>query len=91
MTENMKARLSASQHGSEDVQRTMTLDNTRRPLEPMTLDENPRVDGEGPPTTEYITGFRLALLIAGLMLGMLHFSIDRTIISPVGYWKLRMK
>ncbi|KAA8629659.1 hypothetical protein SMACR_05798 [Sordaria macrospora] len=81
MTEIIKARLSASQHGSEDAQRAMTSDNVRRTLEPMTIDENPPVNDEEPSTVEYLTGLRLGLLIGGLMLGMLLFSIDRTIIS----------
>lgn len=83
MTESIKARLSASQHGSEDVQRQVA-DSTRRTFEPMTLDENPPVNGEREPTIEYVTGLRLVLLMAGLMLGMLLLSIDRTIISTVG-------
>lgn len=90
MTEIIKARLSASQHGSEDAQRAMTSDNVRRTLEPMTIDENPPVNDEEPSTVEYLTGLRLGLLIGGLMLGMLLFSIDRTIISTVGDQKLRM-
>lgn len=83
MTENIKARPSASQHGDEDVQR-QAADITRRTFEPMTLNENPPVNGEREPTIDYVTGLRLVLLMAGLMLGMLLLSIDRTIISTVG-------
>ncbi|KAK1781260.1 major facilitator superfamily domain-containing protein [Copromyces sp. CBS 386.78] len=90
MTEIIKARLSASQHGSEDAQRAMTSDNTRRTLQPMTLDENPPVNDEEPPTVEYLTGLRLGLLIGGLMLGMLLFSIDRTIISTPVFGRIFM-
>ncbi|KAK3488911.1 major facilitator superfamily-domain-containing protein [Neurospora hispaniola] len=67
MTESIKARPSASQHGSEDVQR-QAADSTRRTFEPMTLDENPPVNGEMEPTIDYVTGLRLVLLMAGLML-----------------------
>lgn len=80
MTESLKTRLSASQHGSEDVQRQVA-ENTRCTLEPMTIDENLPVNGEGESTTDYVTGLRLILLMTGLMSAMLLFAIDRTIIS----------
>ncbi|EGZ77947.1 MFS general substrate transporter [Neurospora tetrasperma FGSC 2509] len=57
MTESIKARPSASQHGDEDVQR-QAADITRRTFEPMTLDENPPVNGEREPTIDYVTGLR---------------------------------
>lgn len=86
MTESLKTRLSASQHGSEDVQRHVA-EGSQRTLEPMTLDESPPVNSEGESTTDYVTGLRLILLMAGLMLAMFIFAIDRTIISPVGVEK----